>query len=203
MTRRLTSPISEHSAELALVPAFSKALANVYAKIVPLYFWLSREGGLLARTIHEHEEFEAVALFPRRPKFSMADDEQIVVTVNPRVLMAAEILEARGIPSVCGCPRVRSFWELGDQPNCAFVGLSNSTADEYVFDLDSDVATPDTLVLRSHMDLVRFIKASTRKQNLEKLILAVRESRAQWGGHLYGRHMLIAGYKPVIVLLKP
>lgn len=202
MIGRRTGFVSEHSAEFAVLPELSRILRRTYSSIVPVYYWLRREGGALARSIHANDEIEALALFPRRPKLRYADDNTIAVTINNQVKGAADVLAARGIASVCGCPLARSFWELGDQPQCAFIGLSDKTADEYEFDISGHPASPDDEVLHGSDELVSFIRGRARCLRLEELDLAVRESRDPLGRSPYGMHMFSAGYKPVIVLLR-
>ena len=203
MDKKISSFVSEHTVEFVLIPKLTALLSNTFSNVVPLYFWLSREGSRLAQSIHGRDEFRAVALFPRRPKRKEGANNQIFMTVNESVITAAIALKSHGIPSIGGCPLISSFWMLSPQAPCVFVGLSEMTASRYTFDARCGDVTPDDMILRSDSDLMRFVVDHTRKLDLEELVLAVRESRPSFDvQHRYGSHMFSTGYKPVLFLLQ-
>lgn len=203
MARTFSSIISDHTAEYALVPALVEILRTKYETVAPLYLWLSREGGRLARNIHENEEFRAVALFPRRPKSKGGNQATLTMTISNQMLAAAEVLQTRGIPSVAGCPVVTSFWQILSNPPCLFSRLGPSVDMEYTFDTSgAPICTYDSL-LNSSAELVQYVRQASNDLNLESLVDAVRGSRGpRHSVEGIGAHMFSAGYKPVIILLR-
>lgn len=194
--------MSEHTAEFSVVPRIRAALLSEYDYVVPLHFWLTREGANLAQRLHGHEQFRSIAVFPRRPKMSAPSDWLTIMTINDSVLETASNLKKLGVPSIAACPMVRSLWELGESALCAFVDLTESTPAEYTFDHDQGRLTPSSHVLGSDNELRKLV-ASAAWQDLDSLKDAVRVTRSKDGEDMaYGPRWFSRGYKPVFLLIK-
>jgi len=200
---KLSSFVSDHSAEYLLVPAITKVLRAEYSTIVPLYFWLSREGGLHARETHEGSPFRAVALFPRRPKFELGKHRRIYVTINESLKESALVLRNRGIPSLVGCPIIESFWQIDEEPRCVFLAIDDDTLSQYSFDAEMTISNDRSTILLSNAELITYVSKHAERTDLNELLLAVRASRSPDQSRIgVGAKMFSSVYKPVILLLR-
>ena len=188
--------------EFSVVPRIRAALLPKYDYVVPLRFWLTREGANLAQRLHGHEQFRSIAVFPRRPKMYGPSDRLTIMTINKSVLEIASNLKQLGVPSIAACPFVRSWWELGESAPFAFVDLSESTGAEYAFDHEQGRLTPSSNVLGSDNELQEFV-ASAACQDLDSLKDAVRVTRSKTAEDMaYGPRWFSRGYRPVFLLIK-
>lgn len=201
--QKLSSIVSEHTTEFVLVPKITKILRAEYSMVVPLYFWLSREGGRRAKEIHEGQEFRVVALFPRRPKCTGESDSRIYFTVNEGLKDSAQLLLKRGVSCIAGCPLIKSFWQIDAGPQCIFIALDGNAPGQYSFDVENAPMDEHGTILASYSQLLRYVSESTRCLKFDELLIALRESRSLQGPqHIDGTHMFSSLYKPVILLLR-
>lgn len=107
-----TSFTNEHSVEYVLVPDLVGALSRRFDTAVPSFFWLTREGGRLARESLAGRQVRVLTVFARRPKVCGADDPEIHVRFNPELFSASEVGAEMGSPVLAGVPLVRSIDQL-------------------------------------------------------------------------------------------
>jgi hypothetical protein len=118
-----TSFISEHSAELILVPQLIKDLSSQYPKITPIYFWSSREGGIMSRSSFQNKRIKILVLYPRRPKVSSPGSQKIEVNINELLLERAKFFSTNHIPVIAGVPLIDKLEDLHSGANCMWLGL--------------------------------------------------------------------------------
>jgi hypothetical protein len=131
---KATSFMSEHTAEYALVPDLVAQLGDRFPKIVPVYFWATREGGRVGRESISDHAVRVVAAFARRPKVLGPGDERILVKINDILFAAAEAGGEVGIPVVAGVPLVNTLADFSTGVPCSWFHVSatshHPTADQ-------------------------------------------------------------------------
>ena len=60
--------MSEHTVEYALVPKMIGILAPQFPRVIPIYFWATREGSRISRLCDVSGKVRVIAVFPRRPQ---------------------------------------------------------------------------------------------------------------------------------------
>lgn len=128
--KNYSSFISEHTAEFILVPKLVSILREKYNTVVPIFPWLTREGGKLSNNIHGDDKFKVLILFPRRPKINISLSNQILIKINENLVSAANEFSEVNIPVISGCPVIRDFWNINDDPKCIWINL-NSNVNKY------------------------------------------------------------------------
>src|SRR5690348_2806966 len=108
----ITSFISEHTAELILVPDILRILQPVYPCITPLYYWASREGSIMSRRAFEHKRVRVLAFYPRRPKVKSPGMGTILVKFNELLYNRSSYFHSKGIPVIAGVPLADSLDRL-------------------------------------------------------------------------------------------
>jgi len=111
----MTSFMSEHTVEFYLVPRFRTLLNNRYSRVLPFFYWKTREGGILSRGDDFPSLVTVCAMFPRRPKVYGGRTE---MTVNEEVYLMSEHLRQAKIPTFLGVPCVSSLSELAADFEC-------------------------------------------------------------------------------------
>ena len=203
-----TSFVSEHTAEYALVPALCTLLRSRYKIVVPLFFWVTREGSRRSIEVGPSQLIRVVSVFARRPKLHGLRDPNLVVRLNELLFRRASISEPLGIPVYAGVPLAHSFAELGSQPRCAWFRIAGrcnlgSIGGTVEVELDSAGApiSPlvDSLTLLPSESLVSDIAASTRLMRWVDAIESLRVAQFDDGPDY--RWSWIGGYKPFHLLL--
>lgn len=115
--------INEHTAEFTLVPRFSKILEQQYHPVIPVYYWASREGGLLARKCLQDSRCLVVVFYARRPKVQHPQQDYIEIKFNDSLFLHAGRLEEIGITVFAGVPLISDLRHLHSEPPCAFFNV--------------------------------------------------------------------------------
>lgn len=126
-----TSFISEHSAEFILVPKFAEILSSRFDNILPIYFWVSREGSRMAKACLRGISLRIVAMYARRPKIERPDQEEILVKFNSILLDRAKYFQHFGIPVFAGVPRVSSISDFKLDAECSWFRISTESEINY------------------------------------------------------------------------
>ncbi|WP_141101306.1 hypothetical protein [Halomonas campaniensis] len=124
-----TSFICERSAEYILVPQVIEALRNKFRYVVPIYPWISREGGNTSKLVNGSYSFKVLGLYPRRPKL-LPNDERIIVKFSEQIIYGAKASQKLGIPIIAGCPLAKSFWELSECEDFLWADLAEFNTDD-------------------------------------------------------------------------
>ena len=95
-----TSFISEHTAEYILIPQIVHELEKNFDKVIPLYFWATREGGIMARESLHPYQYKVIAVYPRRPKIDEVGAEANLIRLNDLLFDRAKTFGEKGIPVI-------------------------------------------------------------------------------------------------------
>ncbi len=166
-----TSFISEHSAEFALVPAAVRALSAADERVVPLYFWKSREGSSMGVRCGPEGSVRVAAMFARRPKVLSPDQDHVLVKLNDMLFAAASFLAEVGIPTFAGVPLASSMAALACHIRVAWLGLLPTVRDpsdvEIVINAESgrceDTLPPFIQALPTDDELREFVAAHSER----------------------------------------
>lgn len=200
--------ISEHSAEYVLVPNLKNILQEKFGIVTPIFPWSTREGGTMARHLHEGERFQVIGLYPRRPKLVSPSGSIITVKLNRQILLGAERGRELGIPIIAGCPLVKDFWELGSSPDCLWIKLDQGSNDNIGLEIEKlqplhSTNQVSSYIFQNREDLLVYLMERTISMNLDDAMLSFRDiKRASWESEFRGYFGLMSGYKPVYFLLK-
>lgn len=138
-----TSFISEHTAEYILVPKMVNILAQRFAKVIPLYFLSTREGGRISRECDQSLPIRVLNVFARRPKVYIPNHPRIEVKFNSTLFQKADLAAQVGIPTFAGLPLASSLMDLGLDTRCAWFSLSGILNDDVYYNLLPDGTVDD------------------------------------------------------------
>ena len=113
---KLSSFISEHTGEYALIPDLRRRLSPRYRNIVPIYFWSSREGNVRMLEKLRPMPVRLLTAFARRPKVDKRHPGTIYLKVNKELVEYAHASEPLGLPVIAGIPLVSSVFDLAGKP---------------------------------------------------------------------------------------
>jgi hypothetical protein len=138
-----TSFISEHTAEFILVPKMIDILAQRFAKVIPLYFLSTREGGRISRDCDQSLPIRVLNVFARRPKVYVPNNPRIEVKFNSTLFQKVDLAAQVGIPTLAGVPLASSLMELGLDTRCAWFSLSGILNEDVYYNLLLDGTVDD------------------------------------------------------------
>lgn len=203
-----TSFICEHTAEYILVPKLKEILRKRFDIVTPIYPWASREGSYISKELHKHDKFKVVGLYPRRPKFVSTDKPEIIVKINGQILLGAQTGIKLGIPVIAGCPLVRTFWELGNNPDCIWIKLDQGSTETFELEL-GHIQYHDYMnqiskfIFTDEKDLLTYLSEKSELIDINSARLSFREiKRDSVGEGSYSYFRFMGFYKPVYFLLK-
>lgn len=198
-----SSFINEHTAEFILVPMFSKILEQNYRPVIPIYYWASREGGILARKCLQDVDCLIVAFYARRPKVHYIQQEHIEVKFNESLFSHARLLEQIGVKVFAGVPLISDLKHLHSEPPCAFFNI-NPHGNECILHINKfDVSTTfesDSILKVDPLKILSIIAERPTYQHWDKFIEADKKGRFNpYNSTLKGIYGQL--YKPVYFLL--
>jgi hypothetical protein len=203
-----TSFICEHTAEYILVPKLKEILRKRFDIVTPIYPWASREGSNISKELHKHAKFKVVGLYPRRPKFTSTDKPKIIVKINEQILLGAQTGIKLGIPVIAGCPLVKNFWELGNNPDCIWIKLNQGSTETFELEL-GHIQYHDYMnqiskfIFTNEEDLLTYLSEKSELIDINSAILSFREIKKNSAGLEFYSYFIFMGlYKPVYFLLK-
>lgn len=107
-----TSFISEHSLEYMIAPQISAVLKHKFSKVIPIYYWSTREGSSISSKIHTEQKLQIMAVFPRRPKLEKNNTELIYGKINDSIIEFSGVAKSFGIPTIFCFPVITSFFDI-------------------------------------------------------------------------------------------
>jgi hypothetical protein len=136
----LESFISEHSAEYVLVPDIVRRLTGKFARVMPIFLWLSREGNSTALRMMAGKRVRLLTAFPRRPKVLAGSEDRITMKVNRELPRYSAASADAGIAVVVGVPLVSSLSTLRVETECCWFELSGcaTTGRDYFVEIGRD-----------------------------------------------------------------
>lgn len=141
-----SSFISEHTAEFILAPRAVEAFSSHASTVVPIYFWSTREGSRLSRSVAANTRLQMVSIFARRPKVDILGSDKIAVNLNEELFDYTDAASALGIPTLAGIPLVSSLDQLRLTSPCAWFRLRENAGHgvEILLDLHGENSGTDS-----------------------------------------------------------
>lgn len=134
-----TSFICEHSAEFVLVPFITELFAAHKQKLVPLYFWKTREGSIKSKKCDPGIPIRILSMYARRPKIDYPGQDSILVRINHRLFEHAAYLKENGIQTIIGVPRISSIMDFYVGCPCSWFTLSPDSNSVWGIDFSIDI----------------------------------------------------------------
>jgi hypothetical protein len=205
---RITSFIGEHTVELTIAPIFKKILEKEFEYVVPIFPWMTREGGNISSLIHKNDEFRIIGLYPRRPKLSTKKTESIFLKISDQIILGATGGNALGIPIIGGLPLVRNFWELSKSPECLWINLDFEKEEQFEYEIKfKNTFKPEkSLVgklIKSDYAIHKLISKKAKYFKIDEAIQAFRKIKMDsMNMDGYSSFAYMGGYKPIYFLVK-
>lgn len=164
----------EHTVEYALVHQLHSRIVALQKRVIPFYFWKTREGSSLSLASGDGAATSVCAVFPRRPKLAADGRERVIVKFNREVLEFAFLAKQVGIPVFAGAPLVRRIQDFSLDVSCLWFclpGMQNH---------DSDIEIECPMAGEVSADLS--LSASAIPLRLGELVARISryESRESW-----------------------
>lgn len=199
---KYTSFVNEHSVEYVLVPQLVQLLEKNFKKVIPLYFWATREGGNMAKDSLRHHYFKMLAIYPRRPKIADINGDHILLNLNEVLFERSREFKKRGVPVIAGTLLIDSLYKFQLNAQCLWLKL-NETGSQQTLEINLTnplITSPDVNVLRPN-DFKFLIDEHCNSMSGEEIIDIMRSAKSRfeegfWAG-LYGDL-----YKPFYVLIE-
>jgi hypothetical protein len=196
-----SSFISEHSAEFALVPQFTRILNQEFSNVIPLFFWSRREGGNMASVSLKGSLVKIVALYPRRPKVEKVNQSFIEIKINESLFRTTDFLSAHGIPVFAGIPVISSLEMFDGNATCAwFKLLPNGTEEILLLSLENKLLTePGNAIMINDKNILSIIETECKELVWEEAVTYLKKAKNY--GEEYQRSFFGSRYKPVYFVI--
>lgn len=195
--------ISEHTAELVLVPELLTSLKLIYSKITPLYYWVSREGAAMSRHSFAGKEIKLLVLYARRPKIEFPGCGYIEIKLNQILFDRCSFFEKHGIPVIAGVPLADKLEDIQLGVDCIWLRIQPNGSETILkVNLDGKHTFSSDFNALSIVDLEAMIensKTMTWNEGLEKINEMRRSTMPD--GRYYHQYMSGDLYKPVYLLI--
>lgn len=195
--------ISEHSAEYILVPKLVSLLEKHFSKVIPIYFWITREGSLIARACQPSQSVRIIRVFARRPKINIPNQKSIEVKFNESLFEHTEFVMSLGIPTFAGVPLASSILDLSSNTKCAWFELTEPEEDIiYELSLNAEViqqSSVSSAIEGPLAELLLIDKIIDKAHPIEwnKALDSLKLLRSLVGGFWFGS----SGYRPFYIML--
>jgi hypothetical protein len=202
---KATAFMSEHTAEYALVSDLASAFQLHFDRVIPLYFWSTREGSRAASKSLDRHNLRILGAYARRPKIIGPHDESILVKVNRELLAGSRVGSETGIPILIGVPLVTTLADFSLHCPCGWFHLKPDCDedDDYSFELRLPGGTPTKPLDKrlagplNHADVIQLLFSQSGEMSWEIAVEKMREIRSSspvpspFGG----------GYRPFFVIV--
>jgi hypothetical protein len=200
----MSSFMSERTVEFYLVPRFRALLNTSYSRVLPFFYWKTRESSIMSR----NDDFPALvttcAMFPRRPKVY---GERIEMTVNEEVYLMSEHLRQARIPTFLGFPRVNSLSEFATDFECLWFSPNSREISYTYHEIPLGEATTESPTLfgpfKDEKKIHEYIEANATQQTWRSLLDSLFEvhSKISHDDMIAGRFRFGPPYKPVYFVM--
>lgn len=198
--------MSEHTAEYAVVPDLSATLSGRYSRIIPVYFWSTREGSRVGCESGSDRPFRVVAAFARRPKVAHAGSESIVVKVNEILFSTAHLGTYFGVPILAGVPMINDLHDFFVGASCSWFHITSQSElnvdREFRLSLEGEVqngSLPTGIAgPLSKTEIVEVVESQCRELDWLSVLDAMRHLKS--AGRT--RHPIFScGYRPFFMVI--
>jgi hypothetical protein len=124
---KATSFMSENTAAYALVPDLVAHLGEHFPRVIPVYFWLTREGARVGLESMGNQTVRVVGAYARRPTVIHPGDDRILVKINDLLFAAAREGAGFGIPVFAGVPLVNTLADFSLGVRCSWFHITSTS----------------------------------------------------------------------------
>jgi hypothetical protein len=194
---RPVSCMNEYTASYFLIPRFTEILKPLHPVHIPILYWASREGMFARQSNQTGGQYKVIALYPRRPKTILTEDDKIYIKLNQSILDSARIFSEHGILVFAGAPMVTYLDELLPSAKCIWLQL-NAYKEEQMLELNK-YHPEHYLCSKSPDDLIELISSSTATMELPNLAQIIRKTNQSTT--TFNRFWNMNRYRPVLFLV--
>ncbi|MHB1342530.1 MAG: hypothetical protein ACYCX5_12345 [Coriobacteriia bacterium] len=198
--------MNERSAEYLLVSNLVATLSDEHARVVPVFFWKTREGGHAASEGMRGHEVRLLTLFARRPKVAGPQSPDVAMTVNAELFDASDVASTFNSPVLCGIPRVNTLLDLTLGAPCSWfwlqAGIGAAHAMQVFVPIDGSAPRGVALPIEGPLNeqqIRRIARAETIPMSWERAVEAmgaIRQSSTVGSWRFGG-----TGYRPFFALV--
>ena len=202
---KYTSFLGEHTIELTIVPLLRTILLQDYEYVIPVFPWMTREGGKISKFIHKDDKFKILGLYPRRPKFNLNEENRIMVKLSGQTILGSQSGFSKGVPIIGGLPLVTNLWELGTNPNCIWLKLNyepdlNDYLEHEIFPNNKYFKEK---VYKSEHEILELIDKEAKTFSFHEALQVFREIQSEsLNRNAYSSFFYMGSYKPIYFLMK-
>lgn len=195
-----SSFLSEHTIEYYLVPELAKILHSHSNKVIPIFYWSSREGNTISQEMNCEIDSRVLALFPRRPKLTL-DPKIIECKINKSIIEFANEAMEYGIKTIAGIPIVSSLISLSSCKYLWFL-MNKMLPKDYEFNiqLESGKIYNDSGLRVLDHDMLKTFYESSPKYKWREIISMIQKLKRFNNYHNY-QGLFGNNYKPVYFLI--
>jgi hypothetical protein len=197
--------LCEHSVEYVLVHDIVKRLSLEYDRIIPIYFWVNREGTSIASKGIGRNSVRIITVYARRPKVKGPHDTSILMKINNQLFKAAELASSLGSPVLAGIPLTTNLLQFNMSTLCSWFQLQISANRRE--DVEIQLALDGTLIDHNNIspavngpltteNILSIIKTNTHSMSWGKAVNSMRIIR---DNERYTRFM--SGYRPFYLVI--
>lgn len=199
--------ICEHTAGYFLVPKFCSIFADLFDKVIPIYFHSGREGSSMTHSCFKDYKMKIVGMYPRRPKVFSPDQNSIEVKINYGLIEAAKIAEDYNIALFAGVPLISNILELNFNLICKwfFLNPKNKEVGDVFFSINIKSSTvihtfpPSTQIpIINETQVIHYTNSCTKEMNWQTAVEAIKSIRKQYR---YSYYSYFGQYKPIFLIL--
>lgn len=120
--------ISEHTCEYYLLSELVPFLSQYFEKVIPFYYWGTREGSSSLNR-YKSSESRLLVIYPRRPKIIDIESQVSFLKFNEFIFPTIQYYKENQTAIIAGSPKAFSLFELNwKEPTCywfEFLATSN------------------------------------------------------------------------------
>lgn len=205
--KKATSFVGEYSVGLAIAPLLKEILHKEYEFVTPIFPWMSREGAIISKYLHQKDKFFIIGFYPRRPKILLSDNN-MYLKINEQVILGARLGQSLGIPIIAGYPIVRDFWELGKSPRCLWAKLDFNSVKNMEFVIEYEKAKSNDVELSEKIfhdenEMLKYFSTIVEPFDIDNALEAFKRIKmVSINSQLCSSFVYMGGYKPIYFLLK-
>jgi|GEM_PF-1173024 len=200
--------ISEHTAEYALVHNLVSILSRHYRTVIPVYFWVAREGSLMASRSVGDQHVLVVTAYARRPKVLDPGDTVVLMKINALLLRAGATGIDLGSPVFAGVPLVTGLLQFALDIPCSWFHIGEDSVQGEDIEIEVSVTgeqhrgnttTGGVIGPLNPEDIARIVRGRARAMPWDMAVDCIRCVRSS--GEIGMRGPFYSGYRPFFLIL--
>jgi hypothetical protein len=205
---KYSSFISEHTAEYVLINSILNIFHKRFEFVSPIFPWITREGSNISQYLHSNDKFKILGIYPRRPKYSIHNINNFIIKISEDIVISGKTGRDIGIPIIAGCPIVRNFWDLGNNPQCIWINILENKYPNLEISLEKNNLSESTkkkydIIFKSEEDILSFFQNTSKELNIDEAIESFKAIKMSSKSlEYYNPFLFQRGYKPFYLLIK-